>query len=187
MSAECPPLNPEHRVLNPHLTSALKLCVLVPLLLLASCRSSSKIKGVPANLPTIALHDSAATPSHSMSHADYPFDSGGRYVTAWAAEGEKRAGRDPSAGSDYSSWRSSHGSSGGRSSGVKKVSSSSSRSKSTASTKKKSTGGSKYTIKKGDTLSAIARKNGTTVAKIKAANGLKSDLIRDGKTLTIPR
>jgi hypothetical protein len=30
-------------------------------------------------------------------------------------------------------------------------------------------------------------KYGTTVAKLKAANGLKSDLIRAGKTLKIPR
>jgi LysM repeat protein len=36
-------------------------------------------------------------------------------------------------------------------------------------------------------LSGIARRYGTTVSKIKAANGLKSDMIRDGKTLRIPR
>lgn len=52
-------------------------------------------------------------------------------------------------------------------------------------TKKKSTG-SIYTVVKGDTLSAIARKKGTTVAKIKAANGLSSDFLSIGKKLKIP-
>lgn len=55
----------------------------------------------------------------------------------------------------------------------------------TKSTAKKSSG-SKYTVVKGDTLSAIARKKGTTVAKLKSANGLKSDLIRLGQSLKIP-
>ena len=50
----------------------------------------------------------------------------------------------------------------------------------------KKTGGSKYTVAKGDTLSAIARKKGTSVAKIKAANGLHSDLIRPGQSLKVP-
>jgi hypothetical protein len=44
----------------------------------------------------------------------------------------------------------------------------------------------KYTVTKGDTLSAIARKKGISVAKIKAANGLSSDLIRPGQALKIP-
>ena len=42
-------------------------------------------------------------------------------------------------------------------------------------------------IKKGDTLSAIARKHGTTVSKLKAANGMSSDSIREGKSLKIPK
>lgn len=67
------------------------------------------------------------------------------------------------------------------------ASSSSGKKKSTSSksTAKKSSG-SKYTVVKGDTLSAIARKKGSSVAKIKAANGLKSDLIRLGQSLKIP-
>ena len=55
------------------------------------------------------------------------------------------------------------------------------------STSKSKIKGGSYTIKQGDSLSAIAKRNGTTVAKLKAANGLKSDLIRAGKTLKIPR
>ena len=44
-----------------------------------------------------------------------------------------------------------------------------------------------YTVKKGDTLGAIARRNGTSVKALKRANGLKSDLIHINKKLTIPR
>jgi nucleoid-associated protein YgaU len=76
-----------------------------------------------------------------------------------------------------------------RSSSASSSSSSSSRttSKSTASksTAKKSSGSS-YKVVRGDTLYGIARKRGSSVAKIKAANGLKSDLIRPGQVLRIP-
>jgi nucleoid-associated protein YgaU len=161
--------------------SRLAACLLA--MLLASCGSSSKskIKGLPANLPSIPIHASASTPSHSMSHAEYPFDSGGNYITAWAAEGEKKAGRDPYASTSISDWKSSHH--GGSSSSKKKTSSSGKK----TSSKSKSGSSVSYTVKKGDTLSGIARKYGTTVAKIKAANGLKSDLIRDGKSLKVPK
>jgi len=143
------------------------------LLLLASCQNSAHIKGLPKNLPVINLHGSTSTPSHGMSHADYPFAANGDYKTDWAAEGGQGAGMD------YSSWRSSHGGSATRSS---RGSKGKSRSKSKSSGK-----GGSYTIKSGDTLGAIARRNGTTVAKLKAANGLKSDLIRSGKALKIPK
>lgn len=43
-----------------------------------------------------------------------------------------------------------------------------------------------HKIKSGETLSAISRKYGVTVAQIKSANGLKSNSIRAGKTLRIP-
>jgi membrane-bound lytic murein transglycosylase D len=42
-----------------------------------------------------------------------------------------------------------------------------------------------HTIKRGDTLSAIARRNGTTVAKIKRLNGLRSDNVRIGTRLRV--
>ena len=42
-----------------------------------------------------------------------------------------------------------------------------------------------YTIKKGDTLSGIAKKFHCTVKQLKQWNGLKSDAIRDGKKLKI--
>jgi len=43
-----------------------------------------------------------------------------------------------------------------------------------------------YTVKKGDSLWALANRYGTTIAAIKQANGLKSDTIYVGQQLTIP-
>ena len=42
-----------------------------------------------------------------------------------------------------------------------------------------------YTVRKGDNLSAIAAKNGTTVQKIKQLNNMKNDVIRIGQRLRI--
>jgi hypothetical protein len=43
-----------------------------------------------------------------------------------------------------------------------------------------------YKVKSGDNLSIIARKQHSTVSKIKKANGLRSDFIREGQILKIP-
>ncbi|WP_165023543.1 LysM peptidoglycan-binding domain-containing protein [Dysgonomonas sp. ZJ279] len=43
-----------------------------------------------------------------------------------------------------------------------------------------------HTIKKGESLSAISRKYGVTVAQIKKTNNMKSDMIHPGKSLKIP-
>lgn len=125
-------------------------------------------------------------------------------MTAWAAEGETKAGRGAATSSDLDDWKESHhkdrasSSSGKKStkkaasttkskSATSKTASSGSKGKSSGSTSSKKTASSKkVTVKKGDTLSSMARKYGTSVSKIKAANGLKSDTIRDGATLTIP-
>ena len=67
-----------------------------------------------------------------------------------------------------------------------------SNSSSQASSQKKTTsssGGGKATthvVKKGETLSIIAKKYGTTITAIKNANGLKKDNIQIGQKLTIP-
>lgn len=45
----------------------------------------------------------------------------------------------------------------------------------------------RYTIKKGDTLSAIAARNKTSVAALQRANGIKGSLIQPGKSLVIPK
>lgn len=45
----------------------------------------------------------------------------------------------------------------------------------------------KYMVKKGDTLSAIARKYGTTVSKLAKANAIQNpDVIHTGQLLIIP-
>ncbi len=55
----------------------------------------------------------------------------------------------------------------------------------TASTKTTSSG-TVHVVKPKDSLWSIAKKYHTTVSKLKSANGLTSDLIRDGKKLKIP-
>ncbi len=46
----------------------------------------------------------------------------------------------------------------------------------------------KYVIKKGDTLSSIARKNRTTISKVRKANGLKKgQMIKVGQVLKVPQ
>ena len=55
-------------------------------------------------------------------------------------------------------------------------------------TRKKTTTLAKYRIKKGDTLSSIARKNHTTVAKIRKANGMKKGAtLRLGRVVKVPK
>lgn len=43
-----------------------------------------------------------------------------------------------------------------------------------------------YTVKSGDTLGAIARRNGTTVDALRAANRLSGDVVRAGQVLLLP-
>jgi len=45
----------------------------------------------------------------------------------------------------------------------------------------------RHTVKRGDTLSALARRYGTSVTKIQKANGLPNTVIRLGQTLKIPK
>jgi len=45
--------------------------------------------------------------------------------------------------------------------------------------------GATYVVKRGDTLGAIAKRHGTTVATIKSLNGMKSDKIVAGKSLRV--
>ena len=47
-------------------------------------------------------------------------------------------------------------------------------------------GSTSYTVRGGDTLSGIARKYGTSIAQVKAANNLSNDIIRIGQELIIP-
>lgn len=45
----------------------------------------------------------------------------------------------------------------------------------------------RYVVKKGDTLSAIASRNGSSVSAIQRASGISGSLIRPGQSLTIPK
>jgi LysM repeat protein len=45
----------------------------------------------------------------------------------------------------------------------------------------------RYTVKKGDSLYAIASRNGSSVAAIQKANNIKGSLIRPGQSLVIPK
>ncbi len=44
-----------------------------------------------------------------------------------------------------------------------------------------------YVVKRGDTLSAIARQNGSSISAITSANGLRSDRLLPGQVLRIPK
>ncbi len=45
----------------------------------------------------------------------------------------------------------------------------------------------RYLVKKGDSLSTIASRNGTTVSALKSANSISGTLIRPGQSLSIPK
>lgn len=46
---------------------------------------------------------------------------------------------------------------------------------------------SRYVVKKGDTLSAIASRQGSSVAAIRKANSISGSIIRPGQSLVIPK
>lgn len=173
------------------------LLALAGIALAVSLDSCTSTDGLPDKLPDIALNGSPTTPPHHMASYEYPFDSSGNYVSEWAAEGERRAGRSPIAtSSDESSWSKSHGNRGSSSSkkkpGTTKMNpptlvKKSSGSTKSGGTKPKSSSSIRYVVKSSDTLSGIARKFGATTTAIKKANGLKSDKVRSGAVLTIPK
>jgi LysM repeat protein len=45
----------------------------------------------------------------------------------------------------------------------------------------------RYTVKKGDSLSAVASRTGTSVTALKKANGISGSTIRPGQSLRIPK
>lgn len=55
-----------------------------------------------------------------------------------------------------------------------------------AATPAVSNSGKSYTVVSGDSLWKIARNNGTTVEKLKAANNLTTEMIHPGQVLVIP-
>jgi LysM domain len=176
------------------------MCRLTSLLLtlivgmtMSSCTSSKPtVAGVPSNLPPIGLYGSARTPNHGMARADYPFDENGNYVTSWAAEGEppaptRRSSRVRHYDDDDAPPKRKSSTSITKKKAPTKSTASTSKSKSTPIKKASSGGSVKHTVKSGDTLFSLARKYGSTVAKIKSANGMTSDVLRDGRVLTVPK
>lgn len=148
------------------------LCASVVLLSLAACggkKDSAPSGNLPGNLPNLSFGGGAATPPHSMSRYEYPFDAAGNYNEDWAAQGERLAGRSTTSSAQPRATvtrsaptrRSSSGSPG--------------------------TASRVHTVQRGDTLYSIARRYNTTVARLRSANGISGDVIRPGQRLTIPR
>lgn len=54
-----------------------------------------------------------------------------------------------------------------------------------AASSRKTRGGKSVTVRRGDTLGAIAKRNGTTVAKLRQLNGIKGNNIRAGKKIRV--
>jgi hypothetical protein len=127
--------------------------------------------------------ESILTPPHSMSAADYPFDPYGRYIDAWAAQGalKYRTRVD----TDHHD----HGRASRTSSATSKPRSTPPRPRSAAkpAAKPPAAKSRSHTIKRGDTLSSLSRRYGVSIQAIKRANGMKSDLLIDGRKLVIPR
>ena len=143
---------------------AAPLALLSLLLWIASC-SSDKIEGVPERLPEIPLSGSTATPPHHMASYEYPFDSNGNYVSDWAAEGERRAGRSRGAtDDDQKKWSSSHR---GTSSGASRPVKSSNRANHPPANPRQKAPRAAPSIwsRKGDTVGRIAQRYGVSVCQ----------------------
>lgn len=138
--------------------------------------------------------DMIATPPHRMARTEYPFDSSGRYVDAWAAAGAGRYGRTTNTdhtedGRGETTTPQRRPTPPSRATTTKPAAKPSA--KPTAKppakkppAKKKST---THTVKRGDSLGSLSRRYGVSVQSIKKANGLKSDRIIDGRKLVIPK
>ena len=162
---------------------------------LNSCESTKKADS--GDFAEVDYTDSSSRKTDA-ERAARPFDEAGNYREDWVAKGEGAAGvRDTPTSAAYTQDAddtparprtvASSGSSGPKKSSG---SSGSGARKSTTSSKPKPKPVAKPTyvkVKPGDTLYGLALKNGTTVAAIKSANGLKSDTIVDGKSLKIPK
>jgi LysM repeat protein len=174
-----------------HLITPARLLTLVCLSLgLASCENGQN----PFNKTASGGADPyVANYSNDGGYNPYPGQpgtiSGGGAAPSYEAPVIPPAEADPYAFNAPSAKpKPSTSTSSSRSSTPKRVASTSSKPRSSSSKPKstaKKSGGS-HKVVSGDSLYAIALKRKTTVAKLKAANGLKSDLIRPGQTLKIP-
>ena len=161
--------------------------------------------------------ESIATPPHRMPRAEYPFDASGRYVDAWAEGAVRYGRRvntdrsedgrnEPTAPPErrplvipvsQSSQPTAITASRPATSPPKKSTASSTpptprkttakpTAKNTAKTATK-TRSTSHIVKRGDSLSSLSKRYGVTIQALKKANGLKSNMIRDGRKLVIPR
>ena len=180
------PARKDHRVLC--------LLVLPALLLPVGCANKK-----PAYAKVGYDEGKLATPPHNLSAHDYPFDDDGTYRKDWVTD--KNAKRPKK-------WfKKSPGSSSSSSATVAMNTPPPPRPSSTSPPPSISPPPSPrpaptaapppapkptppkaryHTVAKGDTLFAISRRYGVSVARIKSTNGLSSDLIRIGQTLRIP-
>ncbi len=159
--------------------------------------------------------DSVATPPHRMSRSDYPFDSAGRYIDAWAAEGAVRYGRfintdrtEDGRSDDAEPERRPLPPPRKAATPTRQPQKPASRPASTTPPKKPAASkpappkpqakkpppqkpaakkSTTHTVKSGDTLSSLSRRYGVPIQSIKKANNLKSDRIINGRKLVIPR
>ena len=148
-----------------------------------AANSGAKVKEVTMStdtpVPSPYVQDDAGTIT--------AYDSARTTSPAYDPDPAPSITRKSTASTSSSGARKSSSGSGSRKSTARN-SSSSSKKRSTASTKSKKPAAKPalVTIKSGDTLSSLSRKSGVPVSKIKAYNGMKSDVLRDGKKIKIP-
>ena len=179
---------------------ALAACIALP-----SCETTKKAGSSDGDIVDYT------TPSSRKSDAEkasFPFDDAGNYREDWVAKGQGATGvRDTPVSSAYSQTPTSAAYTqepdstpvrttvaSSSSSGARKLSGSSSGSRKTTSSRSRPKPRPRpvakptyVKVKPGDTLYGLSKRSGVSIAAIKAANGLKSDLIVDGKSLKIPK
>lgn len=158
-------------------------------LFLASCENTKKSGGSSSD-PYASNYGTDGHYNPYPGQSGYAASSTPKYQTPPAPSSFPSEPAAPANPYSFSGTKKTPTASSSHSTPKKTVASSSSAKKKPGSSKSKTAGkkssGSKYTVVKGDTLSAIARKKGTSVAKIKSANGLSGDMIRLGQSLKIP-
>lgn len=127
------------------------------------------------------------TPPHHMSRGDYPFDTQGRYIDAWAAEGAARYGRRVNSDSDDEGRAARRAESASRRAATPPSSRQKAAARKTPPASKSKPRAASHTVKRGDSLSSISRRYGVSVQELKRANGLKSNTIQTGRRLKVPR
>jgi LysM repeat protein len=152
------------------------------LLLLTGCAGNNT--GKPVGAPSGTNGPRPGLPRH-----EYPFDSSGRYRTDWvsgsssssedSSESEVKVASSPPPAPRRSS--SSTASTAPPSSTYRAPSPAP-----PAPTPAPKPQAKRHTVARGDTLSAIGRRYGSSVSAIQQANGLSGDLIHPGQVLRIP-